>query len=107
MPVLIGFLIFVPLIFYLHRHLIRMSKGQSFEVFQLRIAAALSFSYLGAAMMGVLSMDAYPNPFFFAFFLGVLASGLTRSLQSDYELPAGDEAEEVLVPEQDGYRVLS
>ena len=106
-PVLIGFLIFVPVIFYLHRHLIRMSKGQSFEVFQLRIAAALSFSYLGAAMMGVLSMDAYPNPFFFAFFLGVLASGLTRSLQSDYELPAGEEAEEALVPEQDGYRVLS
>ena len=62
-----------------------MSKGKSVEVLQLRLMASLAFSLLGASALGVLSMEAYPNPYFFGVFLGVLAAGLTRSKQDEEE----------------------
>ncbi len=63
-----------------------MSKGKSFDVFLLRLMAALAFSVLGASVIGVLSLEAYPNPFFFGVFLGVAAAGLTRERQSREEI---------------------
>ena len=95
-PVGTIFAILVPSVFFLHRRLIRMSKGKSFDVFLLRLVASLAFSVLGASILGVLSLEAYPNPFFFGVFLGVMAAGLTRERQSREEIAiiAEPEAEE-------------
>ncbi|MEE2624045.1 MAG: hypothetical protein VYA46_07445, partial [Verrucomicrobiota bacterium] len=92
--------ILVPSVFFLHRRLIRMSKGKSFDVFLLRLMASLAFSVLGASILGVLSLEAYPNPFFFGVFLGVMAAGLTRERQSREEIAiiAEPEVEEPPVP---------
>lgn len=84
-PVGIALALVAPCLFYLHRRLIIMSKGRSFEIFQLRLMAALSFSLVGSSIIGVLSMEAYPNPFFFGVFLGVMMAGLTRVRYSQGE----------------------
>lgn len=77
-PMGIAAAIIVPSLFFLHRRLLKISKGKTFEIFQLRLMASLAFALLGASAIGVLSMEAYPNPFFFGVFLGVMAAGLTR-----------------------------
>lgn len=84
-PIGIALALFIPCLFFTHRRLIRMSKGKSVEVLQLRLMASLAFSLLGASALGVLSMEAYPNPYFFGVFLGVVAAGLTRSKQDEEE----------------------
>ncbi len=85
-PIGIALAILLPCVFFLHRRLLRMSKGKSFDVFLLRLMAALAFSFVGASGIGVLSVEAYPNPFFFGVFLGVAAAGLTRERQSREEM---------------------
>ena len=86
-----------------------MSKGKSFEVFLLRLVASLAYSVLGASMIGVLSLEAYPNPFFFGVFLGIAAAGLSRERQSREEIAiiASPEAQEPTVLEPGGIRQAS
>lgn len=108
-PVGIALAILGPCVFLLHRRLIKMSKGKSFEVFLLRLVASLAYSVLGASMIGVLSLEAYPNPFFFGVFLGVAAAGLTRERQSREEsaIIASPEAQEPPVLGPGGVRQAS
>tara|TARA_B100000900_G_scaffold388895_1_gene381325 strand:- start:585 stop:851 length:267 start_codon:yes stop_codon:yes gene_type:complete len=83
-----------------------MSAGDSYEVFLLRLVSALAFSILGASVLGVLSLAAYPNPFFFGFFLGVAALGLTRERQDREEaaLITGEDSEQATVLAPRGIR---
>ena len=90
-PIGIAAAIILPSLFFLHRRLLKISKGKTFEVFQLRLMASLAFALLGASAIGVLSMEAYPNPFFFGVFLGVVAAGLTR-VRHRQEEPSTSEA---------------
>ena len=95
-PIGAAFAVLIPSLFFLHRRLIRMSAGGSYEVFLLRLVSSLAFAILGASVLGVLSLTAYPNPFFFGFFLGVAALGLTRERQDREEeaLVTGEDSEE-------------
>ena len=100
-PIGIALALVVPFLVYTHRRLVRMSKGKSIEVLQLRLMASLAFSLLGASALGVLSMEAYPNPYFFGVFLGVVAAGLTRHRQKEEEraLTGSSTSEKVTVVE--------
>ena len=99
-PIAACLAVVIPLLAFLHLRLIKMSAGKNFEVFQLRVMAAIVCSFLAASALGVLSMGAYPNPFFFGVFLGILAAGLTRVPESepDPSLAQGREQPPVLGP---------
>ena len=75
-------------------------------MFLLRLVSSLAFSILAASVLGVLSLTAYPNPFFFGFFLGVAALGLTRERQDREEvaLVTGEDSEEATVLSPSGIR---
>ena len=105
-PIGAAFAVLIPSLFFLHRRLIRMSKGASYDVFLLRLVASLAFSILGASVLGVLSLAAYPNPFFFGVFLGVAALGLTRERQGREEaaLISGRESGQVTILSPGGVR---